>query len=55
VVGNHLTDRKIRETVDPASACSPIDFTRFEGSRDRILTTGVPVASCRRRDKDEVR
>lgn len=50
-----LAERKIRETVDPLSACSPTDLSRIEGSLDKILTTGVPVESCVRRESDAIR
>lgn len=50
-----LTERKIKETVEPASACSPIDFSLLVGFRDSILTTGAPVLSCRIVDRDVIR
>lgn len=45
----------MRETVDPVSACSPIDLSRLEGILERILTTGMPVVSWRSKFKDEMR
>lgn len=50
-----LTERMMKETVDPVSDCSPIDFRRREGSLERILMTGMPFVSWRSSAIDDVR
>ena len=50
-----LTERKRRETTEPASDCSPMVLTSLEGRRERICTTGVSVESCRNSESDVMR
>ena len=44
-----------KETVDPVSDCSPINFRRRDGGLDKILITGMPFVSCRSSVIDDVR
>jgi len=38
-------DRKIRDTTEPVSDCSPMDLSRRLGTRERMRTTGAPDLS----------
>lgn len=50
-----LTWRKMSETTEPVSDCSPTARSRRVGVRERIRTTGVAVDSCRSADSEPMR
>src|ERR1700722_10959100 len=50
-----LTVKNKTDTIEPVSDCSPTFFGLFIDLRERILTTGVCVVSCRSRESDKSR